>query len=117
MRNRAGFSLISILVCLGVIMVMTNYTLSIDSNTIIDDLTDDELKAQAYMIDCALSQYASSHAGEYPDSLQILIESKILSDIPSIKDYTYITNNANQAYKLSIKLNSNIVYTSPLSTI
>lgn len=110
---RKGFSLISLLVFMAVLLIIISTNFSVDFLKVTDDLTDDQIKLEAYTIDHALSQYSASHAGEYPENLQKLIDIGILSPVVEIQNYSYSPEDG--SYKLSIKLNDSSIYTSPLS--
>lgn len=110
---KKGFSLISLLVFMAVLLIIISTNFSVDFLKVTDDLTDDQIKLEAYMIDHALSQYSASHAGEYPKTLQNLIDVGILSPIVEIKNYSYSPGDG--YYQLSVKLNDDSIYTSPLS--
>lgn len=112
-RKRQGFSLLSLLIFMTILIVIISSNFSIDFMKVTDDVSDDQIKQEAYTIDHALSQYAASHAGEYPTNLKNLIEVGILSPLVNIKNYTYTAGSGQ--YSLSVKLNNNTVYTSPLS--
>lgn len=115
MKKRPGFSIASLLLFLLFLAIISSVNFSINYGNIIRNFTDSQIKSEIYSIDAALSNYAKSHAGEYPNNLQTLIDARILPPIIDLSPYKYTIHVNKESYTLTVKLNDNSTYTSPLS--
>lgn len=115
LKRRKGLSLVHLIVYVLMIILFMSFNLVVNSNSMVQSVSNDTLKSNCYAVDRALSIWYGSHSGQYPPNLAYLTDIGILPPTIEINNFGYSTTG--EKYRLTIRLSDGSTYISPLSNL